>query len=65
MQSFGEDAVEICKVELHKVSRFMSYILPVDAEKFQLYKTIESKTTLPVTYRMDEAVWFYFSLMVD
>ena len=30
----------------------MPHVLPADAEKFQLYKTIESKTVLPVAYRM-------------
>ena len=30
----------------------MFRVLPTDAEKFQLYKAIESKATLPVAYRM-------------
>ena len=40
------------KVALEKVSWFMPHVLPADAEKFQLYKTIESKSKLPVAYRM-------------
>ncbi len=45
----GEDAG---KITLEKVSWFIPHVLPADAEKFQLYKTIESKVTLPVNYRM-------------
>ena len=40
------------KISLTKVSWFMSHVLPADTEKLQLYKTIESKSTLPVAYRM-------------
>ncbi|WAQ95240.1 hypothetical protein MAR_027930 [Mya arenaria] len=40
------------KVTLDKLSWFMPHVLPADAEKFQLYKTIQSKVTLPVGYRM-------------
>ena len=40
------------KITLDKVSWFMPHVLPADAEKCQLYKTIESKATLPVAYRM-------------
>ena len=43
---------EAGKVILDKVSWWMPHVLPADSEKFQLYKTIESKATLPVAYRM-------------
>ena len=29
----------------------MPHVIPVDAEKFSIYKTIESKVKLPVAYR--------------
>ena len=45
-------AVDAGKVTLEKVSWFMPHVLPADAEKFQLYKIIESKSTLPVGFRM-------------
>jgi hypothetical protein len=40
------------KVTLDKVSWFIPHVLPADTQKFQLYKTIESKVKLPVAYRM-------------
>ena len=40
------------KITLNKVSWFMPYVLPTDTEKLPLYKTIESKASLPVAYRM-------------
>ena len=49
---FRDDAAGAGKVILDKVSWFMPHVLPADAEKFQLYKTIESKSSLPVAYRM-------------
>ena len=45
-------AADASKVTLDKVSWFMPHVLPADAEKLQLYKTIESKASLPVAYRM-------------
>ena len=39
------------KVILDKISWFMPHIIPADAEKFYIYKTIESKVKLPVSYR--------------
>ena len=38
-------------VTLDKISWFMPYVIPADAEKFSIYKTIESKVKLPVAYR--------------
>ena len=39
------------KVNLDKMSWFMPHVIPADAEKFSIYKTIESKVKLPVVYR--------------
>ena len=39
------------KVSLDKISRFMPHVIPAEAEKFAIYKTIESKVKLPVAYR--------------
>ena len=49
---FRDNAAADGKITLDKVSWFMPHVLPADAETFQLYKTIESKATLPVAYRM-------------
>ena len=49
---FTDNAAADGKITLDKVSWFMPHVLPADAEKCQLYKTIESKATLPVAYRM-------------
>ena len=40
------------KVSLDKMSWFMPHDLPADAEKFSIYKNIESKVMVPVAYRM-------------
>ena len=39
------------EVNISKISWFMPHIVPVDIEKMNLYKTIESKATLPVVFR--------------
>ena len=39
------------KVNLSKISWFMPHIIPSDSERMQLYKTIESKILVPVSYR--------------
>ena len=39
------------KVSLDKISWFMPHVIPADAEKFSIYKTIESKVKVPVAYR--------------
>ena len=49
---FKAAGVDDGKVNIEKISWFMPHVLPADAEKFQLYKTIESKSKLPVAYRM-------------
>jgi len=43
--------VDAGKVTLNKISWFMPRVLPSDAEKFPLYKSIESKVSLPIAYR--------------
>ena len=40
------------KVSLEKISWFMPHVIPADAEKFNIYKTIESNAKLPVAYTM-------------
>ena len=40
------------KVSLDKISWYMPHVIPADAEKFSIYKTIESKVKLPVAYRI-------------
>ena len=39
------------KVSLDKMSWFMPHVISADAEKYSIYKTIESKVKLPVAYR--------------
>ena len=39
------------KVSLDKMLWFMYHVIPADAEKFSIYKTIESKVKLPVAYK--------------
>jgi hypothetical protein len=49
---FRANGVDAGKVTLDKVSLFMPDVMPADERKFSLYKTIESKTKLAVSYRM-------------
>lgn len=39
------------KVNINKISWFMPHVIPSDIERLQLYKTIESKSSVPVAYR--------------
>ena len=39
------------KFSIDKISCFMPHVIPADYEKFSIYKTIESKVTVPVAYR--------------
>jgi len=48
---FRANAVDAAKVTIDKISWFMPHVLPADAEKFSIYKEIESKAALPVAYR--------------
>ena len=36
------------KISIDKISWFMPHVIPADAEKFSIYKTIESKVKVPV-----------------
>ena len=49
---FKADGADAGKVNIQKISWFMPHVLPADGEKLKLYKTIESKSKLPVAYRM-------------
>ena len=49
---FRTGAAGAGKVVLSKCSLYMPIVLPNDIEKLNLYKTIESKTSLDVGYRM-------------
>jgi len=49
---FRNNAPDAGKVVLSKLSWYMPHVLPNDQEKLALYKTIESKSSLPVGYRM-------------
>ena len=48
---FRRAAAGAGKVSLDKISSFMPHFIPADAEKFSIYKIIESKVKLPVAYR--------------
>ena len=39
------------KVSLDKISWFLTHVIPADAEKFSIYKSIELKVKVPVAYR--------------
>ena len=39
------------KVSLDKISWFIRHVIPTDAEKFSIYKTIESKVKVQVAFR--------------
>ena len=49
---FRRAAAGAGKVSLEKISWFMPHVIPADAEKFSIYKTIESKVKVPVASRM-------------
>ena len=49
---FKAAAADDGKIDIQKISWFMPRVLPADGEKLQLYKTTESKSKLPVAYRM-------------
>ena len=48
---FRAAAADAGKVNLDKISWFMPHVVPSDMERLKLYKIIESKTSLPITYR--------------
>ena len=39
------------KIDVSKISWFMPHVIPSDMQRMELYKTIESKATIPVAYR--------------
>ena len=49
--SFRGGAAGDGKGSLYKMSWFIPHVIPADAEKFSIYKTIKSKVKLPVAYR--------------
>src|SRR5688572_2779819 len=44
-------AADAGKIDVGKISWFMPHVTPSDMERAQLYKTIESKASVPVAYR--------------
>ena len=48
---FRGAAADAEKVSLDEMSWFMPHVIPADAERFFIYKTIESKVKVPVAYR--------------
>lgn len=48
---FRANAADAGRVNLDKISWFMPHVIPSDMERMQLYKTIESKASLPMVYR--------------
>ena len=48
---FRRAAAGTGKVSLDNISWFMPHVIPADAEKFSICKTIESKVKLPVVYK--------------
>jgi len=48
---FSANAVDAGKVAIDKIAWFMPHVFPADAERFSIYKEIESKVSLPVAYR--------------
>jgi len=49
---FRKIAADAGKVVLTKLSWYMPHVLPIDQEKLALCKTTESKSSIPVGYRM-------------
>jgi len=49
---FKSAAADDGRINIEKISWFMLHVLPADGPKFQLYRTIESKSVLPVAYRI-------------
>ena len=45
---FRGAATGAVKVTLDKISWFLPHVIPADAEKFSIYKIIESKVKIPV-----------------
>ncbi|XP_065665709.1 uncharacterized protein LOC136087131 [Hydra vulgaris] len=48
---FKRAGVAAAKVKLNKISLFMPHVLPADTQRYKHYNQIESKVTLPVSFR--------------
>lgn len=48
---FRDNTAAAGKVNIDKISLFIPHVIPSDMERMQLYKTIESKVSVPVAYR--------------
>ena len=48
---FRTNAAGAGKVKLSKISWFMPEVIPADMERLQLFKSIESKATIPIAFR--------------
>ena len=55
---FKNAAADVGKVTLDQISWFVPHVLSADAQKFSIYKTIESKVKLPVAYRTRQCDMF-------
>ena len=62
---FRGAAVGAGKVSLDKISWFMPHVISADAEKFSIYKTIESKIKLPVAYRTNVICYQFLNRQVS
>jgi len=51
---FRANTADAGKVTIDKIVWFMPHVLPADAEKFSIYKEIESNVSLPVAYRTSQ-----------
>ena len=49
---FRATAAGAGKVSLDKISCFMPHVIPADAEKYSICKTVESNVKVSVAYRM-------------
>ena len=57
---FRGAAVGAGKVSLDKMSWFMPHVIPADAEKFSIYKTIESKVKLSCHTEQNNVTCYQF-----
>ena len=55
---FRDAVADVEKVTLDKISWFVPHVIPADAEKISIYKTIDSKVKLPVACRTRQCDMF-------
>ncbi|XP_065664416.1 uncharacterized protein LOC136086076 [Hydra vulgaris] len=55
-------AAALRKVNLNKISLFIPHVIPSDVERINLYKSIKSKVTLPVSFRAPQCDTIYVPL---